>query len=102
MRVCSTTRVVKQSGLGGSIRKEGCFINYHTGFKVLCAVFWFLMWGDRSDQVNLHKWNSRTSNRLLTQIFVHLQQDQCPFQEGIPNSRSIFKMGSNECHIQFK
>ena len=26
MRVCSTTRVVKQSGLGGSIRKEGCFL----------------------------------------------------------------------------
>ena len=26
MRVCSTTRVVKQSGLGGSIRKEGYFI----------------------------------------------------------------------------
>ena len=39
MRVCSTTRVVKQSGLGGSIRIEGCFINYHTGDKVLCAVF---------------------------------------------------------------
>ena len=28
MRVCSTTRVAKHSGLGGSIRKEGCFINY--------------------------------------------------------------------------
>ena len=53
------------------------------------------MQGDWSDQVNLHKWIELQDFRLLTQIFVHLQQGQCMsfFRKGSQTAAAYSRWG---------